>query len=506
MTSQISILYIEDDKVDQQAFIRAVRKANLPYNYLVVSTLQNACQILKDKAFDLILCDFLLSDGTALDFIQKHPDYPIIVITGGGDEATAVNVMKAGARDYLTKSSNGDYLRQLPKSISRLMHVLELEAIGAEQRTFIRLVHDTVRILNSTLDLDEVIRLILKNVSDIIPNDGANVMLIAEDVAHIVKCQGDFSKNEDTPIDNGFLVGEVDFLQEMRETRHAYRINDVAAYGEWRGIAPGHEPRSYLAAPITIADEVIGFLNLYSLSRGYFTELHQQRLQTFVDHVAVAIKNARLYQQARNFAILEERQRLARDLHDSVTQTLFAASVVTKSMIRDWKQNPHAIEEDLFELGNLTSGALAEMRTLLFELYPRAMYETDLRTLLWQLSESAKGRAHVNVIFESEGNCHLPSIVHGAFFRIAQEALNNVVKHAQARHLHFQLKCEDVGAELRICDDGNGFDISAVTSEHLGIKIMQERATGARILLTIESNLTEGTRVRLVWRRREEDE
>ena len=498
MNGEITVLYVEDDKVDQQAFVRTVRRGGLPYDYFVVNTLHRAYELLETRAFDIIVCDYRLTDGSALDLIQTYPDRPVIVITGGGDEATAVSVMKAGARDYITKSGSGDHLLQLVKAIANLMRVLKLEAVAQEQHRFIQLMHNTVRVLGSTLDLDEVITLVLNNIQDAIPSDGANVMVITDDMAHVIRGKGCASDDAGAQRQVWFPVHDIALLHEIRQTRRVHCINDINPY-DWQILPPGCMSRSLLVAPICVNDEFIGFLNLYSNQSAFFKPLHMERLQTYVDHVAVAIRNARLYQQAQDFAMVKERQRLGRDLHDSVTQTLFAASVVAKSVIRAWQQDPHAIEDDLLELRSLTSGALAEMRTLLFELHPRALYDTELRELLWQLSETAKGRAHIKVIFEAEGNCRLPFSVHEAFFRIAQEVLNNVVKHARARQLHFILKCEDCGAELSIRDDGVGFDLAAVSSDHLGIKIMRERAAEAGILLSIDSQIHEGTLVSLVW-------
>jgi signal transduction histidine kinase len=501
MNKQMTVLYVEDDKIDQQAFVRTVRRGGLPYNYLVANTLSRAYEVLEASAVDIIVCDYRLTDGTALDLLQKNPDRPVIVITGGGDEATAVSVMKAGARDYITKSGSGDHLLQLVKAIANLMRVLNLEAVAREQHRFIQLMHNTVRVLGSTLDLDEVIALVLNNIQEAIPSDGANVMLITDDMAHVIRGKGCASDDTGAQGQVWFPIHDIDLFQAMHETRRACCVGDINP-DQWQFLPPDCRARSLMAAPICVHDEVIGFLNLYSNQSGFFTPLHKERLQTYVDHVAAAIKNARLYQQAQDFAMIKERQRLGRDLHDSVTQTLFAASVVAKSVIRTWQQDPHAIKDDLLELRSLTSGALAEMRTLLFELHPRALYETELRDLLWQLSETAKGRAHINVIFEAEGTCRLPFSVHEAFFRIAQEGLNNVVKHARARQLHFILKCEDCGAELSIRDDGVGFDLAAVSSDHLGINIMRERAAEAGILLSIDSQVDAGTIVKLTWHER----
>ncbi|PJF33966.1 MAG: hypothetical protein CUN49_17280, partial [Candidatus Thermofonsia Clade 1 bacterium] len=131
--------------------------------------------------------------------------------------------------------------------------------------------------------------------------------------------------------------------------------------------------------------------------------------------------NARLHQKAQELAAMEERQRIARDLHDSVTQTLFAASIISNAIIRQWRTAPTSIGAELQELRDLTQGALAEMRTLLLELRPSTLLETDLSDLLHQLADTIKGRSRMRVLYHTEGKAELPPNVHVAFFRLAQE-------------------------------------------------------------------------------------
>ena len=205
----------------------------------------------------------------------------------------------------------------------------------------------------------------------------------------------------------------------------------------------------------------------------------------------------------RDLAAAKERQRLARDLHDAVSQTLFSVSLMAEVLPRIYERDPEQGRQRLEELRELTRGALAEMRMLLLELRPAALAETSLLDLLRQLSEAVVGRARIPVELDVDSTRELPPEVAVAMYRIAQEALNNVVKHAGAEQVLVSLRDghDDGGdlLELVITDDGCGFDVAAASSGRLGLGIMAERAEsiGARLEL---SSSDDGTCVRAVWR------
>lgn len=208
--------------------------------------------------------------------------------------------------------------------------------------------------------------------------------------------------------------------------------------------------------------------------------------------------NERLRDKAALDAVAAERIRLARDLHDAVTQTLFSTTLIAEVLPDLWEMNPAEGRRRLEELRQLTRGALAEMRTLLVELRPNALTEIPLPTLLRQLTEAMAGRSRIAIQLSAEGECKLPPDVQVALYRIAQEALNNVVKHARASQAIVTLRlCNPV--RLTIADDGAGFDPAAVTADHLGLRIMRERAEAIGAKLSVYSEPGEGTQVSVVW-------
>jgi PAS domain S-box-containing protein len=247
-----------------------------------------------------------------------------------------------------------------------------------------------------------------------------------------------------------------------------YRV--VAASGEIRWIRISSQP-------IVDGDQVTGI-------RGVLTDISERVLEDEQREEAVAAA---------------ERERLARDLHDAVTQSLFSVSAIAEALPVVWERDQDAARRGLEELRQLTQGALAEMRTLLLELRPSALMEQGLDVLLHQLTEAMAGRTRVPVKIQVTGDCALPPEVRIAFYRIAQEALNNTTKHARATAVRVELDCRPEYARLHISDDGRGFDPEHVRPGRLGMDIMCERAQAIGAAFWVESQPDQGTHVQVEW-------
>ena len=194
-----------------------------------------------------------------------------------------------------------------------------------------------------------------------------------------------------------------------------------------------------------------------------------------------------------------ERTRLARELHDAVTQTLFSASILAEILPELWKNDPVDAANTTEELRTLTRGALAEMRTLLLELRPAALTQARLEDLLKQLIEALLGRARLPADLVVQGTRHLPGEVKVALYRIAQEALNNIVKYAHATQVVIDLQMSPGGVHLEIRDNGVGFDQAKVSPTSLGQRIMRERAENIQADLLVTSAIGKGTTVAVTW-------
>ena len=256
---------------------------------------------------------------------------------------------------------------------------------------------------------------------------------------------------------------------------------------------------AYISVPFVLERRVHGDITLYYRSPRSFSEEEVSLAVAFGEQASLAAQNAHLRIQAQSNAASEERTRLARELHDAVTQTLFSASLIAEVLPRLWEKSPEQGRQRLEELRELTRGALAEMRTLLLELRPATLTESSLPELLRQLGEAITGRSRLAVSLNIEGQAQLPPRVQVVFYRVAQETLNNITKHAGARHVAISLVCTAQTIALTLADDGRGFDPCAVAPNSLGLSIMRERTSEIGATLHVESVVGEGTTVRCVW-------
>ena len=203
--------------------------------------------------------------------------------------------------------------------------------------------------------------------------------------------------------------------------------------------------------------------------------------------------------KAADEAVTAERTRLARDLHDAVTQTLFSASLTAEVLPDLWEMDLDEAKNSTEELRQLTRGALAEMRTLLLELRPSTLTQTHLSDLIKQLCEAFIGRSRLPIKLNIEGNCPLPPEVQVAFYRIAQESLNNVFKYARATQVNVSLFISKSSVHFETRDNGIGFDMSNSKPTSLGMRIMRERAEAIGADFRINSNPGSGTCVEVTW-------
>jgi len=222
----------------------------------------------------------------------------------------------------------------------------------------------------------------------------------------------------------------------------------------------------------------------------------------YSDQVALAIANARLQEHIERAAIETERNRLARELHDTVTQEIFSASLIAEAIPRIWEHHPAEAAQSLQQLHQITRSALAALRALLLELRPAVLEQKPLAELLRQLGDAMTNRSGMAISLTIADDCPpIPSVVKVALYRIAQEALMNAAKHANAHHIVVCLRCAQAGETiyLEVKDDGQGFALGAVPAGHYGLGMMRERAQAVGATLRIRSRRGQGTRIIIRW-------
>ena len=261
----------------------------------------------------------------------------------------------------------------------------------------------------------------------------------------------------------------------------------------------GHESGpAWISIPLKLYDQFIGMIILSQADPDYYTARHEQLVMVVANQAAVTIENARLYQQARNLAVLQERQRLARELHDSVSQALYGIALGARTAHTLLSQEPEKAAEPLEYVLTLSDAALTEMRALIFELRPESLEKEGLLAALERQADVLRSRFGLTVETKWEEEPPLSLPLKEALFRVAQEATNNIAKHAAAGRVTIQLLQNGRQIALEIRDDGQGFNPNEAFPGHLGLRSMQERIEQVGGSFLIESKPGEGTCIRTV--------
>lgn len=273
------------------------------------------------------------------------------------------------------------------------------------------------------------------------------------------------------------------------------------------GFPPNHPPMtSFLGVPVTVRGRVYGNLYLTEKRGGpEFSEADERAVVTLAAQAGVAIENARLFAEAEERLALEERTRLARELHDSVSQALFAMTLETgaaQQVLERAGANPELLSNRLARLRELTEGALAEMRALIFALRPEAIQEEGLVAAVHKHAKGIAAREDLNIAVEApEDRLPLPPDIDEQLYRLTQEALSNVAKHAEATHVWIRIGATETEPRqlvLEVEDNGVGFDPLISRPGHLGLLSMTQRAEALSGRLDVHSSPGRGTVIRAV--------
>jgi signal transduction histidine kinase len=288
----------------------------------------------------------------------------------------------------------------------------------------------------------------------------------------------------------------------MLQSEAPYRTDDIRRDPRFRGWWPRSHPRmaSFLGVPIASRSGVLGAFYLTDKEgEPAFTDGDERLIVMLAAHAAIAIEGARLYERARELSVIEERNRLARDLHDSVVQKLFGIALTAESAATLLDRSAEAARGEVERLQALTQDAIAELRSLVFQLRPAAIESEGLAAALAKHVD-VLGRVHrLPIALEHSGDPRLRPGVDEELFKIAQEALHNALRHAAAEHVRVRLEERPEVVALSVADDGRGFDPEAPTlrSRSLGLTSMEERAHALGGALRIASAPGAGTTVDL---------
>jgi signal transduction histidine kinase len=315
----------------------------------------------------------------------------------------------------------------------------------------------------------------------------------------------------------GPLPRQHGILAAMLQEARLERLADVRKDPRFEGWPSAHPDMvDFLGMPIRDGEEVIGALFLANKLRpvgGHhphppcprsegscgFTEEDEELLGILAQHAAIALTNARLYERSRELTIVEERSRLAHELHDAVSQKLFSLRLTAQAAARLVDRDPSRAKGELQQVAALAAEAADELRAAVVELRPAALDEDGLVATL-RTQVQVLDRAHTaRVTFAGHRVRALPAAQEEAVLRVAQEALHNALRHSGAQHVDVTLDRRSTGAVLRVTDDGSGFDPQTVrrAGRHLGLVSMRDRASGVGGSLTVESAPGKGTTIEM---------
>jgi signal transduction histidine kinase len=310
----------------------------------------------------------------------------------------------------------------------------------------------------------------------------------------------------DLPRTHGLLGATLD------ETA-SWRVPDIREdprFEGWPGLHP--EMRAFMGVPICLRGRVIGaFYLTHTAAARRFSDDDQRVIELLAAHAAVAIENARLFERSRELSVIEERNRLARELHDSVTQTLFSLDLTAAAAATLIDRDPRKATAEIERLQELARSAIAEMRSLVFELRAPELDSDGFVATLRKHVDILRRVHRTDVRLEVRGDdagCDCPDaaaglgldpVVERELLRVAQEALSNALRHARACSVRVLLEPRGAAVRLVVSDDGGGFDPDdrQVRATHLGLTSMRERARDLGGSLEIVSAPGSGTEVRL---------
>lgn len=362
-----------------------------------------------------------------------------------------------------------------------------------------RVIADVGRQITSIMDIDTLLDHVVKLIQKTFKYDHVAIATIEDDFAIYRFGAGRLWEDPGFNFNPSRLkIGSEGVTGRVAATGELVHLPDVredAGYVEMKGSSTLSE----LTVPVKVKGKVIGILDVQSDRVNAFDESDLVVLQSLADQTAVAIENAQLYRQAKQLAVVEERNRLARELHDSVTQALYGITLHAEAAYRQLEAKRVGLaNEQLKELRSTAQEALREMRLLIFELRPSVVEVQGLVPALRARLEAVEERAGMQVEINMDENLELSDRIQDGLYRIAQEALNNALKHAKANKIILNLTGSLAMVTLEIMDDGIGFKPDeAVEGGGLGLDGIIERAELLNGELILDSWPGRGTTIRI---------
>jgi PAS domain S-box-containing protein len=400
----------------------------------------------------------------------------------------------------------GKFLRSIAvvTDISEQVRARQLLDRRVAERTLeLETLLDVSQVVVSTLELEPLLQVILEELRSVVDFEGAAIysigdrhlstlnfpLLVAKEKA-ILLAQPliqEISRDERVMRTEAFMIADIQ--ADTEDARYFRRIG-----ADFLDFNTG-KMHSWMGIPLKFKDQLIGVLSVHHSQVGYYTPKDARLAFAFANQAAVAIENAGLYRKAQAVATAEERSRLARELHDSVTQALYSLTLyagATRAALHAGKLE--AAEKNLDEVIAVAREGMGDLRLLIFELRPPVLEQEGLISALQTRLETVETRAGIKTEFNVQGQPNLSSEMETELYWSLYEALNNVLKHARAKHVYLDLHFSNGWAAITLRDDGVGFDASTLDqSNGMGLKNIADRIGELGGNFKIESGLGQGT-------------
>ncbi len=405
-----------------------------------------------------------------------------------GTLARAFNSMTAQLQDSITNLE--ERVEERTRALQKANETLEQRAVQLE--TSARLSRE----LTSILEIDDLLTQVVELIRDAFSYYHVHIFLLDQDGDRLVLHA---STSPTVPEHHCIGVTGSSINGKAIQGGEALLVNDVKSDASYLADQYLPDIESELVVPLRLGNQAIGTLDVQSAELDAFAEQDLLVIQSLGDQIAVAIENARLYDRSQELAVLEERTRLARELHDSVTQSMYSVVLLTEGWRRSIRNGGEAhVDEYLARIGEINQQGLKEMRLLIHELRPPVLEEDGLLGALHQRLDAVEKRAGISARLLAEEIVELPHPVEEGLYRIAQEALNNALKHACAGEVVVRIGTRDGKVGLEVEDDGQGFDLDAAGGNRgMGLVNMADRAEQLGGSIEICSEPGRGTLVKV---------
>jgi signal transduction histidine kinase len=357
---------------------------------------------------------------------------------------------------------------------------------------------EATRAIAEVLEVETVLQLIVESVRDLVGAEYA-ALGIVDSSGRIerfitVGVSPDVRARIGAPPRGHGLLGLI-----IRE-RRSYRIPDIGKHADSFGFPPNHPPMgSFLGVPVVTQGRSVG--NLYLTNKRdapEFSESDQLLVEMFALRAGIAIENARLHEQVSRLAVVEERERIARDLHDGVIQAIYGVALSLEDVPLMMADEPVEASERVDRAIDSLNLTIREIRNFILGLRSELLHGADLlaglATLANEFGATGASEIELDLAIDPELAAGIPIAHRVQLLQMTREALSNAARHARAQRTRIVMRVDDDTIVLRVEDDGVGFDTSAALSAgHLGLANMHDRATAFGGTVTIESTLGEGT-------------